>query len=133
MSSDILVDVSAYDIAHAVLVSFLFGSVGYNDPSGPGFFEPRLIQPISFRRDLFASNTTGGATRISYGEMRLANDDGGLDALRTYGLAGQYIVLLIGDAAGPYSGFETFLVGRMQQCCPIFAASQSSCATGCRI
>lgn len=123
MSSDILVDISAYDIGNAVLVTFRFGSVGYNHPSvpsSPRFFEPRLIQPISFRRDLFASNTTGGATRISYGEMRLANDDGALDALRTYGLAGQYIVLLIGDAAGPYSGFETLLVGRMQQVLPDF-------------
>jgi hypothetical protein len=115
MSSDILVEVSAYDIAHAVTVTFRFGSVGYNDPSAPGFYEPRLVQPITFRRDLFANNTTGGASRISYGEMRLANDDGGLDAGRNFGLAGQNIALLIGDATGPYSGFQSLIVGRMQQ------------------
>jgi hypothetical protein len=115
MSGDILVELSAYDTNLASLVTFRFGSVGYNDPSAPGFYEPRLVQPLTFRRDMFGANTTGGASRISYGEVRLANDDGGIDNLRNYGFAGQNVSLLIGDATGPYSGFTSLIIGRIQQ------------------
>jgi hypothetical protein len=47
--------------------------------------------------------------------MRLINNDGGLDFLRNYGLAGRRVVMLIGNIREAYDTFEPLIVGRMQQ------------------
>jgi len=43
--------------------------------------EPRIITPALVRRDIFDVGTTGGASRVGYGELGLRNEDGGMDWL----------------------------------------------------
>ena len=119
---DILVELEAWDIANSVSTTFYFGSRGYNHPTAPGYYWPRLSQPLSFRRDLYSAATTGGASRVSFGEMRLVNRDGGLDYLRDYGLQGQRVRMLIGRAGDglsnsgdEYDSFEPLITGRVQR------------------
>lgn len=112
----ILVELGAYDLVAAAPTTLRFGSDGYNDPSAPGYYDPRMIQALNFRRDIFAGNTTGGAGRASYGEMRLANDDGGLDTARSrYAFAGWPVKLLIGDLSRAYGTLEVLISGKPQQ------------------
>ncbi len=111
-----LIELGAYDLIAAASVTLRFGSDGYNDPSAPGYYDARMIQALNFRRDIFSGNTTGGASRASYGEMRLANDDGGLDTLRSrYAFAGWPAKLLIGDLSQAYSTLEVLISGKPQQ------------------
>lgn len=112
----ILVELQAYNLTTFVVDTLRFGTDGYNDPTAPGYFSPRMIQSLNFRRDLFSGNTTGGPSRVSYGEMRLANDDGGLDTLRTtYAFAGWPATLRIGDPSLTYDTFEVLMSGKPQQ------------------
>ena len=112
----ILVELQAYNLSTLVVDTLRFGTDGYNDPTGPGYFTPRMVQSLNFRRDIFSGNTTGGPSRVSFGEMRLANDDGGLDTLRTaYAFAGWPATLRIGDPSLTYDTFEILLSGKPQQ------------------
>lgn len=113
-----LAEIAAYDFDLAALTTLRFGSVGYNDPSAPGFYQPRIKTLPSFRRDLFAPGTTGGASSVSFGDLILANSDGALDGLRGYGLAGQAFTLLLGKEGDAYGDFASMIVGRVEQ--PIF-------------
>lgn len=88
---------------------------GYNHPSAPGYYEGRILQPANLSRTMFSSGTTAGAVQVGYGELRLANIDGGLDSLVGYGFAGRPFKLLIGDSAAPYASFVAVLVGTMEQ------------------
>ena len=113
---DILVELDAWDIAGAALTTFYFGSKGYNHPTAPDYYVPRLEQPLNFRRDIYSAATTGGASRASFGELRLINNDGALDFLRLgYALSGQRVRMLIGDVSQAYETFEALIVGRVQQ------------------
>lgn len=113
-----LAEISAYDIGGAVLKTLLYCASargGYSDPSAPGYYEPRIVALPTFRRDIFGNSTTGGPTTVSFGDLILANNDGGLDAFRGFGLAGQACALLIGDPDGDYRGFTKLIYGRIQQ------------------
>jgi hypothetical protein len=114
--SGIFVDLQAYNLATTVVDTLRFGTDGYNDPSGPGYYTPVMTQSLNFRRDIFSGNTTGGANRVSFGELRLANTDGGLDSLRTgWAFAGWPATLRIGDANRLYTTFEVLITGKPQQ------------------
>jgi hypothetical protein len=112
----LFVELVGYDVTLGHTVNLYYATDGYNDPSAPAYFEPRMSQSLTFRRDLFSGNTTGGAGRISFGEMRLANDDGALDGLRTsFAFAGWPAKFLIGDPSQAYSTFETLISGKPLQ------------------
>jgi hypothetical protein len=114
--NSILVELQAYNKTTLVTDTFRFGTDGYSHPTGPGYYDPRMTQSINFRRDMFSGNTTGGGGRSSFGEMRLANNDGGLDTLRAnYAFAGWPAKILIGDPSQAYSTFETLITGKPQQ------------------
>lgn len=114
---DILVELDVYDITNATETTFYFGSRGYNHPTAPDYYAPRLSQPLNFRRDIYDKQTTGGAGRVSYGEMRIINNDGALDFLDSgsFALAGRLVRMLIGDIDEAYDTFEPLIVGRVQQ------------------
>jgi hypothetical protein len=115
-ASDILVELDAYTLPSGPIRKLYFGSTAYSDPTAPGFYEERMQQPFSFRRDIFSGNTTGGPSRVSFGEMRLANGDGGLDNARTaYAFAGWPARMMIGDVRQPYATWETLIAGKPQQ------------------
>jgi len=113
---DILVELQAYNLETSAVDTIRFGTDAYNDPSAPGYFSPRMIQSLNFRRDMFTGNTTAGAGRVSFGEMRIANGDGSLDMLRTrYAFAGWPAKLMIGDTTLTYDNFETLITGKPLQ------------------
>lgn len=107
-----LVEIGAYDPVGAALVTLRFTSgLGYNHPSAPGFYEPRLVEPGQISRSMFGSGTTTGPAELGFGEIRLANIDGGLDQFRDYGFDGRVVRVLAGDEAGDYGSFATVFTG----------------------
>lgn len=79
-------------------------------------FSPRISEPINVKRDVFASGATGGASRPSFGELVLINEDGALDALVDYAFDGRAIVVRVGPKGAAYpGGFTTVFSGTMEQ------------------
>ena len=70
-------------------------------PSNTGVY-PRLIDPGTYRRELFSGGKTFGAVVPSYGSVTIANADGLFDGWKDYGFDGQPFVLRIGEEGGSY-------------------------------
>jgi hypothetical protein len=112
--------VAAYDTVGSSAKTLYFGTAGYT--SGPGdtpahtYFEPRIKQPASLRRDIFAPGTTQGPSRVATGDLVLLNPDGALDYLLDYAFDGRVITVYTGEDDGAFpSGFAELLVGTMEQ------------------
>lgn len=63
---------------------------------------PRLIDPGTYRRELFSGGKTFGAVVPSYGSVTIANADGLFDGWKDYGFDGQPFVLRVGEEGGSY-------------------------------
>jgi len=115
MGTIYLAEITAAIDAAGTLTTLRYSSGrGYNDPSAPGYYEPRISQPANINRTIFDSLTTFGEGKISYGELVLKNPDGGIDNLLQYGY-GRSAVIKIGDSAAAYSSFVTILSGVIEQ------------------
>lgn len=131
---DFLLEFDGTEIATSTLTTFYFGSRGYSHPTAPGFYVPRLSQPLNFRRDIYSERTTGGANRVSYGEIRLINNDGDLDYLRDFAVIGQRFRMLIGyaghqtDPGADYDTFEPLVSGRIGRI--LFGANAAGASGG---
>lgn len=109
-----LAEITAYDPALPGVVTLRYASgLGYNHPSAPGYYAPRLREPGQIARSMFANRTTLGAVETGIGEMSLVNHDGELDAIDGYSLDGRALRLLIGDDAAAYSSFTVVFSGTM--------------------
>ncbi len=98
-----LVELEGRDAA-GVVTTFRYASgTGYNHPSAPGYYEPRVINGLSIKRTVFASGTTTGAVGVGAGTVDLANPDGGLDALIDYGFDGGKLYVYLIDPTQNYS------------------------------
>jgi hypothetical protein len=114
MTQIYLAEITAYDPGLPGVVTLRYASgLGYNHPSAPGYYAPRLRQPGQIERSMFGSRTTLGAVETGIGEMSLVNHDGALDAIEDYALDGRALRLLIGDDAAVYSSFTTVFTGTM--------------------
>jgi hypothetical protein len=92
-----------------------FTTRGTDTPANT-LIEGRVRQPALLRRDIFDIGTTGGASRVGFGELVLANEDGALDAFRTYGLDGRELVVRVGDPTAAYpAGWSVLFRGTMEQ------------------
>jgi hypothetical protein len=110
----------AYDPTAGATTTLYFASKGFvtgpSDTPANTFFDGRILQPATMRRDMFASGTTMGRSRGSIGDMSLANPDGALDYLLDYGFDGRRIWLYYGDESGTFpTDFDVLLVGTMEQ------------------
>lgn len=79
--------------------------------------EDRIINPALVRRDIFDIGTTGGASRVGYGDLLLRNDDGELDWLLERPVDGRDLIIYISDnpvAAFP-AGYTELLRVTMDQ------------------
>lgn len=110
-----LIELEGYDTTGAGLTTVRFSSQPYLHGSAPGPYDPGILEPPTFRRDIFSKNTTAGAGAVSQGDLILANPDGRLDYLRPWGFAGQICRVLLGDPAGAYSAFTVLIKGRVEQ------------------
>jgi len=63
---------------------------------------PRLIDPGTYKRELFSGSKTFGAVTPSYGSITIANADGLFDNWKDYGFDGQSFVLRVGEEDGDY-------------------------------
>lgn len=63
---------------------------------------PRLIDPGTYRRELFSGGKVFGAVVPSYGSVTIANGDGLFDGWKDYGFDGQPFVLRVGEEGGSY-------------------------------
>ena len=116
-----LVEITAYDPATSTtrVLRYTSGIGKMTRPSETPanvWFDPRLQQPIRFKRTMFSNaRVTGGAT-IGSGEIVLNNTDQALAGLRDLGIDGRDVVIRVGpqDAAYP-SGYTTFLNGTAEQ------------------
>ena len=112
-----LIEITAAVDAAGTTTILRFASSGYTTepgdmPANAQYLE-RLKQPALVRRDMFANGTTGGASRIGFGEVILINIDGGLDYLRNYGFDGRPLVVKVGDPDAGFSSFKTVLTATM--------------------
>ncbi len=111
-----LVEIQAY--TGATTETLYFSDGGYTtkptDTPANVFFEPVIEDPGSYAVSVFSGGATGGDVEVGYGTVRLANPDGGLDALRTYGY-GRTITIKSITARNPrdtaYSEASTRFVG----------------------
>lgn len=107
----IVVELTAAIDAAGTLLTLLIGeesfSTGPNDtPANTpvrGRFNDAQVAVTAF-----ANGRTTGGTRLEQGELHIANEDGALDAWRTYGFDGRPVVIRTGPRGAPYpAGFQT--------------------------
>lgn len=63
---------------------------------------PRLIDPGTYKRELFSGSKVFGAVTPSYGSVTISNADGLFDSWKDYGFDGQSFVLRVGKEGGSY-------------------------------
>jgi hypothetical protein len=119
-----LAEIVAYDPAIPGTVTLRYASQGWAGAGAPGFYDGRIMAAPVVQRTAFAAGTTSGLIAQGFGELRLANPDGGLDALGDYGFDGRAFTLLVGDSGDAYSAFTTLLRGTMEQ--PTFTDTEIS-------
>lgn len=91
-----LVTIQAHDGTSPGDVTLRYSDAGYVSKPGDSpantFFEPRVSDPGSVSRTIFAGGTTFGRVDVGYGEIVLENPDGGLDEIRSYGFGREVLV-----------------------------------------
>lgn len=97
------------------IVTLTFSDRGFTSSSADApadtYYDPRIDDRASVKRDAYSSSAVGGLVRIS-GEVRLVNNDGGLDALlQNYALDGRTATLLIGRTTDARADFNTVFRG----------------------
>lgn len=110
-----LAEITAYDAGIAGTRTLRYGSTGWAGSGAADFYDGRIVDPPVIRRTAFANGTTGGLVETGYGDLTLANADGGLDALVDYGFDGRTLQILIGDSAASYGSFVVLMKGTMEQ------------------
>ena len=124
-STTYLVEAEARLDAAGSLATLRFSTgAGYNHPSAPGYYEPRLENPLTLRRTLFSSGATSGNVAAGTGAIDLTNIDGGLDRLIGYGFDGGRAVLRRVAPDGAYDTAEILAVLTLEQ--PEFTWSRVS-------
>ncbi len=108
---------AAVDAAGTQRTFYYASGTGYNDPTAPAFYDGRIVQAGNFSRTVVDDLKTFGSSAVGIGEIVIANADGILDVLATYGYTLE-ANLLIGDDSGIYSAFSTWLKGKIEQ--PVF-------------
>lgn len=120
-----LVEVEARLDVEGSLATLRYASgSGYNHPSAPAYYEPRLANPLTLRRTLFSAGATSGAVGVGTGAIDLANLDGGLDGLIGYGFEGGRATVRTLRADQPYDQSRTLAVLTLEQ--PEFTWSKAS-------
>lgn len=99
------IEVAGLDVA-GVSTTFYFGTESFvTEPTRSTlpnqFIDGRLLQPFSFKREMFGANQTRGTPSVGNGTITLQNADGALDYLASYGFDAQEILLRRFSADAP--------------------------------
>jgi hypothetical protein len=124
-----VVEIEAAIDAAGTLQTFLFSTEGWTttptDTPANTWVQPRLQQAGNYRRDLFKGVRTFGPTQPAFGEGKLANPDGKLDAFARYGFDGRRYVVRTGEKGAAYPAeFTIVLVCTMK--CALFELTNTS-------
>lgn len=93
------------------------GFVNQNPYAGAvGYYEARVVSPISKNIDMFSAGTTSGYSQIGYGYLELSNTDGGLDHLTDYTLVDRFISAKYFDTDSPGTTMAGRLNGYVDSC-----------------
>jgi hypothetical protein len=120
-----LIEVSAYNFQTMTLEHLRYGTDGYNDKDAPGYYENRVMSAPDFGRYLLSPAATSGTSKVTIGDVVLANNDRALDHLRDLGIAGQEIKILLGYKYDSYTTFTPLSFGRVEQVLFEFVAGQA--------
>lgn len=101
-----LVEIDAHNGSE--VVTLRYATDGYrtrpSDTPASTRYDPVLIDPGSFERSLFGGRKTIGLGQINHGSVELANPDGGLDAIKDYGVDGRRVrILRLANVRDAYS------------------------------
>jgi hypothetical protein len=114
-----LVELTAYDIGGASAVSlYLTDGTAYitapGDTPASQAFAPLLTEAFTMRRRL--QGVGGGRVQPSYGDLRVANGDGLLDAWAGYAFDGRPLTVTVGPVDGAYAtDFTTIFTGTIDR------------------
>ena len=110
-----LVILKPYDLSASNEVPLYFSGEGFvtspTDTPANTFFDPRLIEPISFSRSMFSSGKVGGLSVPGFGELILTNADGGLDDFATYAWDGRSVEVRVGEGGADLQYYFTIFTG----------------------
>ena len=104
MSIAYFLETTALDTAGVSHPILLTSGLGYNDPSGPGFYDGRIMGEddtstgLSVTRTVFDNGALGPGS-LTYGTLTAANPDGGLASWLNWGFS--TATLKLGDDTGP--------------------------------
>jgi hypothetical protein len=77
-------------------------------------YKSRITQPAMIQQDCWGTGKIGGASRIGFGTIELANTDGGLDYLTTYAFDNRSIKVIVGEVQPNGTPvWTTVLTGKM--------------------
>jgi len=116
-----VVEIQYYDTADSTVKTAYYATEGFatkpSDTPANTVVAARIVNPALLRRDVFDVGTTGGASRVGYGELVLRNDDGVLDAFNTYAIDGRRLTVRYADSASAAypSAYTTLFIGTMEQ------------------
>lgn len=118
MSVDVVV-MKGYDVIAATERTLYYSSEKFNtigtDTPAHTHFVPRLVQPVSVRRSMFAPGTTRGRSTVSIGEAKLGNIDGALDGVADYAFDGRDFTAYRGERGAAFpDGYVVVWTGKMR-------------------
>ncbi len=114
-----LVILEPYDPGAGAVVALYYSDHGFvtkpTDNPASQYFEPRVVSALNFERHLFQRGLIGGRSIPNFGEIVLANADGGLDGLLAYGWDARRVRVFLGGEGFAYSDFGLVFDGTAEQ------------------
>jgi hypothetical protein len=114
-----LVILEPYDPGASAVVTLYYSDHGFVteplDSPASRYFEPRVVSALNFERHLFQRGLIGGRSIPSFGEIVLANADGGLDGFLTFGWDDRRVQAFLGGEGFAYSDFGLVFDGTAEQ------------------
>ena len=114
-----LVILEPYDPDVATVVALYYSDHGFvtepGDSPANQYFEPRVVSALNFERHLFQRGLIGGRSIPNFGEIVLANADGGLDGFLEYGWDDRRVQVLLGGDDFVYGDFGLVFDGTAEQ------------------
>ena len=114
-----LVILEPYDPGGGAVVTLHYSDHGFvtepGDSPANQYFEPRVVSALNFERHLFQRGLIGGRSIPNFGEIVLANADGGLDGFLAYGWDDRRVRVLLGGEGFVYGDFGLVFGGTTEQ------------------